>query len=59
MSASMGIHGVKNITVSAVSKLDKTSTFVRDLVIPFDDGQEISFDLFGDCVEDLQVTSKL
>jgi len=58
MSASMGIHGVTRITVSAVSKLEKTSSFVRDLVITFDDGQEISFDLFGDRVEDLQVTSK-
>ena len=58
MSASMGIHGITSITVSAVSKLDKTNSFVRDLVITFDDGQEISFDLFGDRAEDLQVTSK-
>ena len=59
MSASMGIHGITSITVSAVSKLDKTNSFVRDLVITFDDGQEISFDLFGDRAEDLQVISKL
>ena len=58
MSASMGIHGVTSITVSAVSELEKTSSFVRDITITFDDGQEIKLDLFGDRVEDLQVTSK-
>jgi len=59
MSASMSIHRVTNITVTAVNPIEKTSSFARDMVITFDDGQEIELVLFGDRVEDLQVTSKL
>ena len=59
MSMSMSLHHVTNITVSAVIQIEDTDTITRDLIITFDDGQEIKLDLFGDRVEDLQVTSKL
>jgi len=54
----LNLHGVTNITVTAVDQIKDTNTITRDLIITFDDGQELKIDLFGDRVEDLQVTSK-
>jgi len=59
MSMNLNLHGVTNITVTAVDQIKDTNTITRDLVITFDDGQELKIDLFGDRAEDLQVTSKL
>ena len=58
MSMNLNLHGVTNITVTAVDQIKDTDTITRDLIITFDDGQELKIDLFGDRVEDLQVTSK-
>ena len=59
MSMNLNLHGVTNITVTAVDQIEDTDTITRDLIITFDDGQELKIDLFGDRAEDLQVTSKL
>ena len=59
MSMNLNLHGVTNITVTAVDQIKDTNTITRDLIITFDDGQELKIDLFGDRAEDLQVTSKL